>query len=116
MCIEHRELVQKLALAGIEFSAPLRAPGGATTVILSARQALAYLEDRNHLAASYFGLSDDEYEMWVALDGQAMCGALTLSGAQCRNPLNGRTQLSAMQWKQRHGGLCAVHGGEGSDT
>lgn len=39
MCIEHRELVQKLALAGIEFSAPLRAPGGAMTVILTAGQA-----------------------------------------------------------------------------
>lgn len=111
MCTEDRNVVERLALAGITLSASLNVPGGCQTVLLSTDQALAYMARPEVFSANCFGLTVSEYKMWVALDGQAMCGALAKSGTQCRNAISGSTQLSAQQWKARHGGLCAVHGG-----
>jgi hypothetical protein len=111
MCTEDRNVVERLALAGITLSASLDAPGGCQTVLLSVDQALVYMARPDVFSASYFGLLVREYETWVALDGQAMCGGLTKSGAPCRNPISGPIQLTAGEWKARHGTLCSVHGG-----
>jgi hypothetical protein len=109
---ENRDAVEKLASAGIGFYASVATPAGAETVALSAREALAYLDDPIGLTASFFGLSVSEYEQWVALDGRAICGKLTAKGRRCRNLVSGRTQLPAELWKERHGEPCAIHGGE----
>lgn len=111
MCNEDRNVVERLALAGITLSASLEIPGGCQTVLLSVGQALAYMARPEVFSAEYFGLTVGDYETWVALDGQAICGALSKSGTPCRNPMSGSTQLSARQWKARHGGFRAIHCG-----
>lgn len=111
MC-SNRGAIERLASAGIGFYASVSAPWGSETITLSSRQALAYLEDPIGLTACSFGLSVSEYEQWVALDGRAVCGALTAKGRRCRNLVSGRTQLPADLWKERHGEFCAIHGGE----
>lgn len=112
MCSESGDAVQKLASAGTGFYANVATPAGAETVALSAREALAYLDDPAGLTASFFDLNVSEYEQWVALDGRAICGALTAKGRRCRNLVSGRTQLPANLWKESHGEPCAIHGGE----
>jgi len=114
MRTEDQKVIERLSKAGVGFSVALSTPGGAETVTLNAREALAYLANPQEFAAGYYGLPLADYETWVALDGQAMCGASTRAGGPCRNPVSGPTQLSAGDWKDRHGGLCAVHGGESS--
>jgi hypothetical protein len=111
MRTEDREMLERLALGGISFSAQLEDPAGVETVPLKAEQVLAYLADPRAFSARHFGLSGEDYETWLELGGQALCGASTASGARCRNPVSGHIQLSPAQWKARHGGLCAVHGG-----
>lgn len=111
MCTEDRNVVERLTLAGIMLSASLDVPGGCETVPLRIDQALAYMARPEVFSADYFGLTVADYETWVALDGQAMCGATSKSGLPCKNPVSGPIQLSAQQWKHRHGGFCAVHGG-----
>lgn len=115
MCSDNSRAVEILASAGIGFYTSVPTPGGADTIALSPGQALTYLNDPTGLAASYFGLSVSEYEQWVALDGRAICGAVTAKGRRCRNLVSGRTQLSADMWKERHGELCAIHGGESAE-
>ncbi|WP_425998108.1 hypothetical protein [Caulobacter sp. DWR1-3-2b1] len=112
MCIEDRAVVERLTLAGITLSATLDVPGGGQTVLLNADAALAYIARPEAFSADYFGLSLEDYETWVALDGQAICGATTKTGTRCRNPVSGPIQLSSQQWRERHGGLCATHGGD----
>ncbi|MFZ0268194.1 hypothetical protein [Caulobacter sp.] len=112
MHAEDFDVVERLRLAGITLSASLEAPGGGETVILDTEQALAYLAEPTVFSAAYFGLSGEDYEAWLDLEGQAMCGEITASGSRCRNPLSGPIQLTADEWKQRHGGRCSVHGGE----
>lgn len=114
MRAEERRVVEKLVKAGIEFSAAVSAPGGAETIPLEGELVLAYLDDWKAVAAAYYRLEVEEYELWVALDGRAMCGERTRSGAPCKNPVSGRIQLSAFDWLMRHGDPCAVHGGETS--
>jgi len=112
---DNRLVIEALASAGIGFYTSFPTPGGADTITLNSSEVLAYLEDPVGLAASIFGLSVSDYEQWVALDGRAFCGALTAKGRRCRNLVSGRTQLSADMWKERHGELCAIHGGESAD-
>lgn len=112
MHAEDLDVVERLRLAGITLSASLEAPGGGETVILDTEQALAYLAEPTVFSAAYFGLSGEDYETWLDLEGQAMCGAITVSGSRCRNPVSGPIQLTATEWKQRHGGPCSIHGGE----
>lgn len=110
MCTEDQYVVQRLALAEITFSASLDVPGGCETVALDVDQALAYMAEPKIFAARYFGLSAEDYELWVAAEGLARCVATTKSGRRCRNLVSGTMQLSARQWGDLRDGLCTVHG------
>jgi hypothetical protein len=75
MRTEDRKAVERLARAGIGFSVSMSVPGGAATISVTAKEAVAYLSNPQAFVADHHGLSEADYEMWVALDGQAMCGA-----------------------------------------
>ncbi|WP_419320577.1 hypothetical protein ACN2C7_06415 [Caulobacter sp. ErkDOM-E] len=109
MCAEDRDVVQRLAWAGITLSASLDVPGGSETVPLDVEQAVAYMADPKVFSARYFGISVDDYEMWVASGGLAHCVAPTKAGERCRNLVRGAKQLSARQWGEHQAGLCALH-------
>lgn len=112
MCTEDHGVVQRLALAEIALSASLDVPGGRETVALDVDQALAYMADPRGFSARYFGVSVDDYEMWLASGGLARCVAPTKAGERCLNLVKRATQLSARQWRKRQDGFCALHGRE----
>jgi hypothetical protein len=88
-------------------------PGGVRTIHLDPadERTARYRADPDQFAADEVGLSKDEYREWVALDGMALCGERTKSGALCKNLIS-RIQLSAKDWKARHRqGACHSHGG-----
>lgn len=109
MCAEDRDVVQRLAWAGITLSASLDVPGGSETVPLDVDHALAYMADPKVFSARHFGISADDYEAWVASQGLARCVAPTKAGGRCRKLVSGARQLSARQWAERQDGFCPLH-------
>lgn len=118
--------VDKMAMNPDTLAAALRQCGGRVRfyvlletpvgrkVELGASQVAAFLQDSTAFSAAYFGLTLEQHQEWIKLNGHAVCGATTKSGKRCGNYVSGRGQLPADEWLEAHGGRCRIHGGESS--
>lgn len=108
--------VTELANAGIKFVVSVRVPGGGETVAVPSSSVAQYVDDPQGFAAKHFGVTKEQYLLWVEMDGLPQCGATTKNGARCKNGVSGGSQRSIAEWLHLDGDYCAVHGGEGSTT
>ena len=109
------DTVSAMALAGIEFIAPVQRPGGGTRLNLDPKDIPAYMSDPANFIANSMGVTKTEYETWVETEGTPRCGATTSSGKRCKNVVSGGIQMPIDEWLRLDGGYCAVHGGDGSE-
>ncbi len=108
--------VTEIANAGIAFVATVRIPGGGETVVVPSNSVVEYVADPQGFAARHFGVSKEQYLLWVEMDGMPQCGATTKNGPRCKNGVSGGSQRSIEEWLRLDGGYCAVHGGDGANT
>ncbi|MBA8835189.1 hypothetical protein [Rhizobium leguminosarum] len=107
--------VTEIANAGIAFVASVRVPGGGETVVVPSNSITEYVADPQGFAAKHFGVTKEQYQLWIETDGMPQCGATTKNGSRCKNGVSGGSQRSVEEWLRLVGDYCAVHGGEGAN-
>ena len=98
---------------GVTMTVTVEHPAGGWTIPVSAKQVAAYLQDKEAFAASHFGLSRAEYQLWLEWGGSVRCAGYTQKNTRCKNVVATPMQLSPQQWRALQGEYCAVHGGPG---
>ncbi|TAV04526.1 hypothetical protein [Rhizobium ruizarguesonis] len=107
--------VTEMANAGIAFVASVTVPGGGQTVSVPSNSVPEYVADPQGFAAKLFGVTKEQYLLWVEMDGMPQCGATTKNSSRCKNGISGGSQRSIEEWLRLDGDYCAVHGGEGAN-
>jgi hypothetical protein len=99
--------------AGIALVCQGRAPGGYSSHSVTALDVAAHIVGEINLPASLNGLSPEEYEEWVRLDGSVQCYATTRAGRRCERYVPGRSQRGSQEWKRLNDTrpYCTIHGG-----
>jgi hypothetical protein len=105
--------LNKLAASGCAFVSSVPGLGGFRTVLLTPKQALKLVNDKQSLYAELENLSISEYLEWIEGQGTVYCQSQTSKGERCRNAVKGGTWLGSGEWKSlfTSGGYCSVHGG-----
>lgn len=60
------------------------------------------------------GVSEHEFDDWLAEAGRVRCIASTAAGSQCKHHVSGPVHEDPKEWVEasRIGGYCRIHGGE----
>lgn len=111
-----KETIARLNAAPIEFIGYVMGPGGRAKVSLSAEDLDGFCADPEGVYAQKHGATREDFVHWVATDGRPRCGGKTTKQKRCGNFVSGGMQMSLDVWLSADGGLCVVHGGEGSPT
>lgn len=96
---------------GIQLSVSLAQPGGSLTLPITDNDVPSYIADKESFAARYFGLTLEEYQIWIEWDGAVRCGGYTAKKKRCRNVVATPMQLSPKAWLNLQGEYCVHHGG-----
>ena len=83
-------------------------PSGGDHVYLELENIEKYRSDYTQFCADHFGLTLEQYKLWMATHGTPRCGEKTKSGKRCKKPC-GRVQSHAQEWLAEDGGVCAYH-------
>ncbi|MGT2453760.1 hypothetical protein ACU4GI_10865 [Cupriavidus basilensis] len=116
LMLSRKQIIEALQLAeraGCSLVFQYRAPGGSASRCVSPEALADAISGELNLAAQLSGLSPQDYEEWVRLDGSVQCHANTRAGKRCRKCVPGVGQRDASEWKRLNDEkpYCETHGG-----
>ncbi|MCZ4351548.1 hypothetical protein O4H61_03380 [Roseovarius aestuarii] len=108
------QTVAQMLASGITFEVCIDCPGGGKAVyLIDVDQVRRWCADRDQFSAGHYGVSVDDFHLWLEHDGAPLCGASTAKGPLCSNQTS-RSQLGIHEWLALHRAeYCRLHSGGG---